>query len=92
MFLLSDFYFLISVNKNMMNRLKKMDKKVDNIMRIMRKVMKGGKYSNGMFRISLLTKQFARPKIREIKLCFYLLLIFVDGSLNWQIVRFVNKS
>ncbi|XP_044173274.1 latrophilin Cirl-like isoform X1 [Acropora muricata] len=31
------------VNKNMMNRLKKMDKKVDNIMRIMRKVMKGDK-------------------------------------------------
>ena len=50
----------------MMNRLKKMDKKVDNIIRMMRKVMKGGKYSNGMFRIFLLTKQFARPKIREI--------------------------
>ena len=50
----------------MMNRLKKMDKKVDNIMRIMRKVMKGGKYSNGMFRIYLHTKQFARRKIREI--------------------------
>ncbi|XP_074615412.1 uncharacterized protein LOC141874877 isoform X1 [Acropora palmata] len=33
------------VNKNMMNRLKKMDKKVDNIMRIMRKVMKGDKYN-----------------------------------------------
>lgn len=46
-----------------MNRLKKMDKKVDNIMRIMRKVMKGGKYSNGF---SLHTKQFAQPKIRGI--------------------------
>lgn len=33
------------VNKNMMNRLKKMDKKVDNIMRIMRKVLKGDKPS-----------------------------------------------
>ncbi|XP_074615413.1 L-rhamnose-binding lectin ELEL-1-like isoform X2 [Acropora palmata] len=34
-----------TMNKNMMNRLKKMDKKVDNIMRIMRKVMKGDKYN-----------------------------------------------
>ena len=31
-----------------MNRLKNMDKKVDNIMRIVQKVMKRGKYRNGI--------------------------------------------
>lgn len=78
----------------MMNRLKKMDKKVDNIMRIMRKVMKGGKYSNGMFRISLHTKQFVRPKeINEklMKCRNEILLLFIAYFRGW-IIKLANST